>query len=542
MIRRASLVIAASAVLAAAALAPHTTPVSAAGQDPADDFRTSDRCVACHNGLKTSKGEDVSIGFEWRASIMANSARDPYWQGSVRRETLDHPESSSAIQNECATCHMPMQHLMDRTQQRETAVLSRLPLKPEHTADAAAIDGVSCSVCHQVKAEGLGTPATYNGNVNVAGPEERTRLEYGPYSVDAGHVTLMHSSTSGYTPVQSEHMRQAGLCGSCHTLYTKALGPGGKEIGELPEQMPYVEWLHSDYRDKMTCQQCHMPQVDEPVKIASLYGVPRDGVHRHSFVGSNFLMESILDAHRDELAVKALPAEFAAATARTTAFLQTQSARLTIAEPKLDSGHLAFAVQVQNLTGHKLPTAYPSRRAWLHVTVTDAAGKVLFESGHLNPDGSIAGNPNDADPTKFAPHYPLVTAADQVQIFEPILGDPQGHVTTGLITATQYLKDNRILPGGFDKATATPDIAVRGDAAADPAFTAGSATTRYQIPVSVSGPLHISVELVYQPIGFRWAHNLASYQADEPQRFVRYYTDAAAKSAIVLAHAEANAP
>ena len=29
-----------------------------------------------------------------------------------------------------------------------------------------------------------------------------------------------------------------------------------------------------------------------------------------------------------------------------------------------------------------------------------------------------------------------------MEIFEPILGDSQGHVTTGLLSATQYLKDN----------------------------------------------------------------------------------------------------
>ena len=60
---------------------------------PGTVFRTSDRCVACHNGLTTKDGEDISIGFQWRASIMANSSRDPYWQGSVRRESIDHPES-----------------------------------------------------------------------------------------------------------------------------------------------------------------------------------------------------------------------------------------------------------------------------------------------------------------------------------------------------------------------------------------------------------------------------------------------------------------
>jgi hypothetical protein len=71
-------------------------------------FKTSDRCFACHNGLSTSAGEDISIGFGWRPSMMANSARDPYWQAGVRRESLDHPESKAVIEDECSKCHMPM--------------------------------------------------------------------------------------------------------------------------------------------------------------------------------------------------------------------------------------------------------------------------------------------------------------------------------------------------------------------------------------------------------------------------------------------------
>lgn len=38
------------------------------------DFQTSDRCIACHNGLTIRSGRDVSIGFDWRSSIMANAA------------------------------------------------------------------------------------------------------------------------------------------------------------------------------------------------------------------------------------------------------------------------------------------------------------------------------------------------------------------------------------------------------------------------------------------------------------------------------------
>src|SRR5205809_6569983 len=81
-------------------------------QHPALDrkFQTSDRCLACHNGMVTSSGQDVSIGLDWRSGMMANSSRDPYWQGSVRRESIDHPESRADIEDVCSTCHMPMSH------------------------------------------------------------------------------------------------------------------------------------------------------------------------------------------------------------------------------------------------------------------------------------------------------------------------------------------------------------------------------------------------------------------------------------------------
>jgi hypothetical protein len=526
--------------LALLALPPASRAQTNAQQSPADDFRTSARCANCHNKLKTSKGEDVSIGLEWSASIMANSARDPYWQGSVRREAIDHPESSAAIQSECASCHMPLQYQQDKAKNRETALFSRLPLSSGHAEDAAAADGVSCTVCHQMQAAGLGTPATYSGKFAVAARGTEPRPVFGPFVPDSDNVNKVHVMAAGYSLAQSDHIRDAGLCGSCHTLYTTAYGPDGKPIGQLPEQMPYLEWLHSGLNGKQTCQQCHMPAVSEPVAVASLLGKPRDGVRLHTFTGANFLVEGMLGAHRGDLDVTAQPADLAAASARIMSFLQSQSARVTLGPASLAGSDLSFSVRVENLTGHKLPTAYPSRRAWLHVVVTAADGHIVFESGKGNSDGSIAGNANDVDPARFSPHYTRITQPDQVQIFEPILGDSKGHVTTGLLSATQYLKDNRILPAGFDKSTAPSDIAVKGEAVADPDFTAGSCTTRYDLSTnSATGPFHVSVEFLYQPIGFRWAHNLASYQATEAQQFVRDYDQAAAHSAVVLAHAEA---
>lgn len=506
------------------------------------ELRTSDRCVACHNGLKTPSGEDVSIGFAWRASVMANSARDPYWQASVRRETIDHTEAGAAIQDECSTCHMPVAHLADHSVGLETQVFSRLPLSLSSQVERASSDGVSCSVCHQIENTGLGTQATFNGNVAIATVADKNqRPEYGPFVIDAGHKRVMQSSTDGFVPQNAEHIRNSALCGSCHTLTTKALGAHGEVIGSLPEQMPYQEWLHSDYPNRNTCQGCHMPEVAEAVPITALYGEPRQGMHRHVFVGGNFLLQSILNEHRDELDTQALPQELEDAVAKTKHFLQTQSARVEIRSLEKTSRGLVIDVLTENLTGHKLPTAYPSRRAWLHVTVRDSKGQLVFESGALNNDGSIRGNANDEDPLRYEPHYSEITHPDEVEIYEPILKDGQGKVTTGLLSAVGYLKDNRLLPSGFDKRTAAPEIAVLGRAAADDNFTGKGSLVRYVVPVGYApGPYKVDVELWYQPIGYRWAHNLGMYHAAEPQRWVRYYEQASRKSAIVMASAEAS--
>ena len=120
-------------------------------------FQTSDRCVACHNGLTTPSGEDISIGFDWRSSMMANSSRDPYWQGSVRRETIDHPESKAAIEDECSVCHMPISRYEAKLQGARGEVFSHLPFDQENKENAEAEDGVSCSICHQISKEKLGT-------------------------------------------------------------------------------------------------------------------------------------------------------------------------------------------------------------------------------------------------------------------------------------------------------------------------------------------------------------------------------------------------
>ena len=134
---------------------------------------------------------------------------------------------------------------------------------------------------------------------------------------------------------------------------------------------------------------------------------------------------------------------------------------------------------------------------------------------------------NDDDAQGVEPHYDVITAPDQVQIYEPIMGDTAGNVTTTLLLASQYLKDNRILPQGYNPATAPIEIVPWGDAATDSDFVGGSDRVTYQVPVTNAAGLTIEVEMVYQTLGYRWAENLREYAdpvaAPEIVDFLRYY-------------------
>jgi len=519
-------------------LAVLAAPAAVAADAPAPRlFATSDRCLACHNGMTTSGGEDLSIGVAWRASIMANAARDPYWQAAVRREVTEHPAAAPQIEDECAACHMPMARSQARASGKLGEIFARLPPAAHGSAaDREAIDGVSCSLCHQLQNQG---PALqHNGELVIDRLRPwGERLIYGPYDIPREHVRIMQSSSS-FAPQRAGNMEQSALCSTCHTLYTTALGPDGQALGQFPEQVPYLEWQHSAFAQEKTCQACHMTFTADPAPATSVLGEPRPRFARHGFQGANFFMLGMLNRYRAELGVTAQPEELDASRLRTLAMLRDETATVSVARAEVVEGRLNLEVVVTNRAGHKLPTAYPSRRAWLHVELRDANGKLLFTSGALRPDGSIDGNDNDRDPRAFEPHHRAIETPEQVQIYEAILLDARSQVTTGLISTVRYAKDNRLLPRGFDKRSAGADFAVRGAAEDDPDFEGGGDRVLYRplLPADAAGPFQVKVELLYQPIGFRWAHNLGGYRAAaEPARFLGYYTAMSGSSATTLA-------
>jgi len=394
---------------------------------------------------------------------------------------------------------------------------------------------VSCALCHQVQDKDFGTLDGFSGAYKVDAEAARPdRVIYGPFENPVGQV--MQASV-GFKPEFGAHMGTAEHCATCHNLYTPYIDAAGNVLGEFPEQTPYTEWQYSTFgKSNQACQGCHMPQAQGSVRISiTPPDLPeRQPFYQHFFVGGNSYMLRILREWGGSLGVTADTAHFDATLARVEAQVGERSANLILNDLRISGDKLTAKFEVDPLTGHKFPASFPSRRAWLHVTVTDATGKVVFESGAHNPDGSIVGNAADEDAAAFEPHYDVITAADQVQIYEPIMGDNEGNVTYQLLRGAQYLKDNRLLPAGADKATLPKDIAVYGEAANDRNFVGGRDEITYELDVKgATGPFMVDVELLYEPLSYRFMQDLLSDDTPEVKTFATLQADADASALIV---------
>jgi hypothetical protein len=500
------------------------------------DFSGSGTCTLCHERLSDEAGADVSLTTAWRSTMMAHAAKDPVWQAKVSSEVARLPALKAVIEEKCVTCHMPMAKTQAEVEGQVVAAQDDGFLDPAHPLHEAGIEGVSCTLCHQISDVGLGTLESFTGGYWVdTTTESPNRQAFGPYEQPFGRPMQMHT---GFVPVYSAHTGAAELCATCHNLYTPYVDALGNVLGEFPEQTPYTEWQNSGFGGVAPCQGCHMPQATGGVVISLMPGrlAPRQPFYQHWFVGGNALMLGILADWGGDLEVTADAAHFDTTRKRVVDQIGERTARLRVDNLELEGGVLTASLEVAALTGHKFPTSFPSRRAWLHVTVADAAGMVIWESGARNADGAISGNAADTDPAAFEPHYDVITLPDQVQIYEPIMGDHEGQVTYTLLRAAQYLKDNRMLPAGAEKGALPAEIAVYGEAAGDANFLGGSDWVTYRVEVGgATGPFTVSAELLYEPLSYQFVADLLADETALTERFGKYYATADRSPLVVAA-------
>lgn len=498
-------------------------PVALLPMEQGRFFSASGNCAICHTDLTDENGTDISIVSDWRSTMMANAARDPYWQAMVERETLINPAMSAVVEDQCATCHMPAGHFSAQAEGDETRILSRGFLNQSNRLHTLALDGVSCTVCHQIAETNLGFSSSYGGGYVIDNQSPMgERSAYGPHTIDDEYAGVMQAE-SGFKPTWGAHVLRSEYCATCHTLYWPTIDSSGQLAGDFPGQMVYFEWYYSDYRRSQSCQSCHMPEESAGVRISSVGSPLRSPFSRHEFIGGNSYMLNVLRTFGDEIGVTASRTDFDVTLGRTNDQLATKSTSINFESVEIIDAWLRAKVRVENLSGHKFPTGYPGRRVWIHLTIRDADGQMVCESGGYNQNGAIIGNDNDQSESGFEPHYEQIVRPDQVQVYESIIGDSEGEVTTVLLHSASYLKDNRLLPDGFDKEQVYSGIAVRGQAREDENFIGGSDEILYVLDVGqAKAPFTVTVELLYQSLGYRWINDLRMVEGTRIARFLDY--------------------
>jgi hypothetical protein len=144
----------------------------------------------------------------------------------------------------------------------------------------------------------------------------------------------------------------------------------------------------------------------------------------------------------------------------------------------------------------------------------------------------------DEDAAAYERHYEMISTEEQVQVYESVMRDVSDRVTYTLLKAAAYLKDNRLLPRGFDKQTAGEDFATKGLAAEDQNFVGGVDEVTYQVHTKGQpAPFRILVELLYQSISYGFIRDIEDYDTDLVRKFLGYYQEAD-KTPIVIAALE----
>jgi hypothetical protein len=252
------------------------------------------RCGECHEKMIE----------EWLPSAHSRAASSPVYRAAV----------ASAKDATCGRCHAPL-----------AAVVAR---------EDAAMDGVTCDVCHTLREP---KPAPAGAGFRLAIDD---MVKFGPRCDLKDH----YFHRMGCSP---EH-KQAAICGSCHWW----------ERNGLPVITEYADWRAGPVASK-PCQSCHMPAERASLAV----GAPeRSGVPHHGLLG-------------------------VASDLRQRALRLEVSSRYDAA-----AGTTAVTVTLTNVNaGHFVPAGLPERRIAVRVTVgvevqTLALGRMLVdESGAEAP-------------------------------------------------------------------------------------------------------------------------------------------------------------
>lgn len=229
------------------------------------------------------------------------------------------------------------------------------------------------------------------------------------------------------------YLRSSEFCGSCHDVRlfgTDVLGAARGESWKrlrngYSEWREYAEQEEAQGRRAASCQDCHMssfPGVcvrtsdagsasgqgeadgcppgsrfearapgSYPLGFPTAAGGQARALHPHYFSGVEVPLDSAFDGLARELALD--PAGIPLGAELRSELLLRRSVRFELGQIRRALGRLSIPISVENVAaGHRMPGGFSQERElWVHLRVTDAGGRVLYEVGRSDrPDRDLA--------------------------------------------------------------------------------------------------------------------------------------------------------
>jgi tetratricopeptide (TPR) repeat protein len=343
-------------------------------------FYTAQYCGHCHK----------EAYHQWRQTAHSNSFRAPWYLKNVN-SLID--EKGVQYSRHCEGCHNPVALLSgDLTQ----GMPKKRPFEDE---------GVTCSTCHSIVAVNpTGTGSYVMGTPAVLVDENGTPIT-GP--VPDGEI-LAHLDRHSKA-VMRDFYRTSEFCVVCHKA---AIPRSLDEYKWLRAFTVYDEWQGASFtkqsplpfyrKDSVsTCQTCHMPR--EALGDAAVDPGAKDGkLVSHRWLGGNTLIPQYYKF--DEQAQKV--ENFLKNGAQNTGVFNVDIfaleregvggeppiAPLGLKPFSLTAGETLIAdvvIQNKGIAHAFIPEQRDFYEAWVDFTVKDASGKVLAESGFIQPDGNL---------------------------------------------------------------------------------------------------------------------------------------------------------
>lgn len=387
-------------------------------------YPSANTCKVCH-----PKHYD-----EWSVSSHAYAQLSPVY---MAMQNTINALTNSTNGDFCIRCHTQVGMNMG-----ESTFISNLDRHP------TSREGITCVVCHRLNVEYgkvSGRVALVEGDLltPVFGPKGNAELARVLDNTDKYRVVTKPNEAGRKIHTEVGHFPQistSAFCGVCHDVNLF----NGFRLEEA-----FSEYKNSpSARQGISCQQCHMGKVQGVVSgfdegpaavVGGVETLPRK-ITNHFFAGPDYsIIHPGIFPHNAEASEMAtmrewlqfdhkagwgteafedavpegyvFPERWRSADDRFDArtILERQFSLLDWAREKrlevlrngyglgeirtvrADSDGLRFDVEVKNLTGgHNVPTGFDAERlVWLFVQVWDSAGKLVFQSGDLDPNGDV---------------------------------------------------------------------------------------------------------------------------------------------------------